>query len=210
MNCPHCSTPNDPSNKFCASCGQPLHGQAASLSAGANELAFSPRSILGIQSVRSLLLLLGLWLLKGILTGLPFVKELYIPEIDMSAPTIITLLVYLIIIFALLRYTAVLSRLWPQAFPAYPRMASIGVAVVYFVVLAAIYSGSKPVLQTITADDQVLMIWRIALVVIALLISFRVSAIVYRSLPAWLVAFQRSILEVPTVPLSHREGDESH
>jgi hypothetical protein len=209
MNCPHCDTPNDPSSKFCAGCGRPLHGQAVSPSIAVNDPAFSSRSMLGIQTIRFLLSLLGLWLLKGILTGLPFVEELCIPEVDMSTPAIISLLIYLVIMFVLVNYATVLSRLWPQAFPGYPNLASVGVAVVYLIVLAVAYNGSKPIFRTITTDTQLLMIWQIVLAVIALLISIWVSAIVYRSLPAWLMAFRRSLLAIPTVPLSRGEGQES-
>jgi len=158
MHCPYCNSPNDPSNRFCASCGKPLHGQASPPSSATNEPAYSPRAILGIQTARLLLSLLGLWLLKAILTGLPFVEELHIPEVDISTPSIISSLIYLVIVIVLVKYASLLSRLWPQAFPGYPQAASVWVAIVYLIVLAMAYNSSKPIFQAVTTDAQLMMI----------------------------------------------------
>jgi hypothetical protein len=209
MNCPHCGTPNDPSSKFCASCGQPLHGQASPPSSATYEPAFSPRAVLGIQTARFLLSLLGLWLLKAILTGLSFVEELQIPEVDVPTPSIIGTLIYLVIIVVLVRYAQLLGKLWTQAFPGYPQVASVGAAVVYLIALTAAYSGSKPIFRALTTDDEVLMIWQIVLVVLALLISIQVSATVYQFLPTWLSTCRRNLLATPLASPSQEEGPDS-
>jgi hypothetical protein len=206
MNCPHCNTPNDPSSRFCVSCGQSLSGQSPSAPFATNELALSPRAVFGIQTGRLLLSLLGLWLLKAILTGLPFVKELSIPKVSISTPSIISSLICLVIIIVSVKYATLLSRLWPQAFPGYPQAVSVWAAIVYLIVLAAAYNGSKPVLQAVKADAQWMMIWQIVLVSIALLISIRASVIAYQLLPAWLIAYRRSTLAMPMVS-PHQEAD---
>lgn len=207
MECPYCGTANDPSSKFCSSCGKPLRGQSPQVSSAADESAYSPRTVVGIQTARLLISLLGLWLLKVVLTGLPFVEELHIPELGVSIPSIISMLIYLVIVIALVSYASFLSRLWPQAFPGYPQAVSVLVAAVYLIVLAVAYNGSKPIIRAITTDPQLMMIWQIVLVAIALFISLRASVIVYRFLPAWLMTARRGILAVPpgSVP---REGGQ--
>lgn len=209
MNCPNCGAPNDPSSKFCASCGHPLQGQGSSSSSDSYEPAYSPRAVLGIQTGQLLLSLLGLWILRTVLTGLSFVQELRIPDVPMTTPSIISALIYLTIIVLLVRYVSLLGRLWPQAFPGYPHAAAVGGGIVYLIALAQAYKGSKPLLAMTSADPELVMIWQIVLVFIALLVAIRVSVIVYRFLPTWLTSARRSLLDIPMPYPSREEREDS-
>ena len=77
------------------------------------------------------------------------------------------------------------------------------------IVLAVAYNGSKPIFQAVTTDDQLMMIWQIVLIGIALLISIRASVMAYRLLPVWLMTYRRSILAIPMVSPHQEGGQES-
>ena len=190
MNCPTCNTPNDPNNQFCISCGQPLGGQtpAGQTPAGSMPLAHSAGELLGVLTIRTVLVLIGLWLVRLILNWLPFVKEMRIPGINISMPVLITCVIYLAVAFVLLGYAQTLRVLWPQSFPNAPEFGTVLAALVYLGVLAAIYFAFKPVILVFATEPDVMTVFQAILFVIAVVLIVQALIILYRSMPRWLAA----------------------
>lgn len=190
MNCPHCNTPNDPSNQFCMSCGKPMKADAT---LAANRPAVSPSEWLGILTIRLVAALFGLWILNKILTQLSFVKELKIPDFDVTPASIISAVLFLVMILLLLGFARLLGVLWPRTFPKAPEAVLIWNAIIYLIVLSVGYTALRPVIQGFFDEPEVLMVFQIVLVVIALLIVIRPSIVIYKALPTWLVHLRDSL-----------------
>lgn len=187
MNCPSCNTFNDPSTQFCMNCGRPLTGEPAQMPPLVSpSLTPRPGEWLGILTLRLLVALLGLWLLKAIVTKLSFVRELVIPEIQLTAAEIISLLVFIVMIVLLLGFARTLGTLWPQAYPRYREASLVFNALIYLVILSFAYKALRPVLIWITNDQEILMILQIILVVLAIMIIVYPCIIVYHALPGWI------------------------
>lgn len=186
MNCPYCNAYNNPESQFCMNCGRQLTHQAAPGIPQAAPALPSPSSWIGILALRLLLTLFGLWLLKDILIKLSFVRDLQIPEVPISAPEIISVLFFIVMIVLLLNFARTLTVLWPQAFPRYREAPLIINAILYLLVLNFAYKALRPVIFWITTDSEVMMILQIILVILAILIIVYPCIILYQALPGWL------------------------
>jgi len=180
MNCPNCNTPNEPNNAFCENCGYAL--TATNQSGG----GISPGQSLGIITVRLVIAILGVWIIRSLLSGLSFIEGLLIPDTSMTGVTIVNALAYIVIIVLLVAYARDLGQLWPRAFPTYPELGSLLVALVYTVILAAIYAGLRPFLIEFLPDREVLLIIQALLAFFVLIIVFRAAFIAYQGLSPWL------------------------
>jgi membrane protease subunit (stomatin/prohibitin family) len=202
MNCPNCNTQNDPDNQFCVNCGQLLGESTATkgqpqiepapIPARPPGIARSVPELLQILTIRMLVILLGLWLLKVVLNWLPFIKELRIPNSPLSVATIINTIVFLIIIVWLISYSRMLWVLWPQALPRYQEAGSFLVMLIYIVILVVFYNAARPLVVTFAPDTEALTVLQVALFIIALLMLIYAIVVVYQRLPFWLPAIRQS------------------
>lgn len=180
MNCPYCHTPNDPANRFCVSCGRDIHAQPI------REGGMFPIGILGIQTARLLLALLGLSILNTIFTSLAFIKELRIPDFVLTTPNIITFLIYTVAVILLVNYVRMLGFLWPQAFPKYQEVMLLVSSVIYLIIFTMAYQGLKPPILAYSTDTIPLTLLQVILLFTSLVMLGRASVIVYNALPSWL------------------------
>jgi len=180
MNCPHCNTPNDPSNRFCVNCGRDIHVQPMARG--------TPSAVgaLGVQTVQLFIALFGLSILNSILTGLAFVEELRIPDFELSTPSVITFLIYFVAVILLVNYVRMLSFLWPQAFPRYPEVMALVGGVIYLILFTLAYQGLKPLILAYATDTIPLTLLQVILLFVSLIMVGRASVIVYNALPVWL------------------------
>ena len=191
MNCPNCNTPNEPANTFCVSCGESLGGKVL---ARKTPLANSVKELLGVLTIRALVVLIVLWLVYIILNWLPFVREMRISGINFSLQIVIASVVYLIVVIVLNRYAKVLRVLWPQSFPQTPEFGSILATLVYLGILAAIYYAFGPLFRVITTDPNVMTIFQAILFVIAILLIIPALTTLSKNLPVWLASVRQYTL----------------
>ena len=204
MNCPNCNTPNEPGNTFCENCGHSLAAPSQS------PPAITGGQYLGIVTVRLVVAVLGVWIIRSLLSGLSFIEGLHIPDTSMTGVSIVNALAYLVIIILLVGYARDLGQLWPQAFPAYPELGSLLVALVYTGILAAIYAGMRPFLVEFLPDREVLLIIQVLLAFFVLIIVARAAFIAYQGLSPWLTRLVSGFkTPAPTTPLAKQVPDES-
>ncbi len=189
MNCPNCNTPNESNNQFCISCGQVLSGQAPVTS---TPLARSAGELLGVLTIRTVLVLIGLWLVRLILNWLPFVKEMRIPGLNIAMPILITSVIYLVVAFVLLGYAQTLRVLWPQSFPNTADLGFVLATLVYLGILAAIYYAFKPVILVLATEPDVFTVFQAILFVIAVILIIPAFIALYRGIPGWIIAVRQS------------------
>jgi len=187
MICPKCQTPNEAEAQFCANCGA-LLAQSAKL-----PKVRSPREWLGILTAQLLLGLLLIYIVKAILVAMPFIKELRIPDFDLTPIAIINILVGLVIVALIIKFILDLRTWWPRAFPGYASLADLCIAILVLILLSAIYSAVKPLFILFTADvPELPMIVQILLLLAALFFASRAVILVYQNLPAWLLNLRKS------------------
>ena len=208
MNCPQCNTPNDPSNRFCVKCGQPLDEvravQPANAANGAyaTPLARSAPELLGILTLQLLLALVGLWLLRLVLNGLPFVRELSIPDLNVPMTVLVNTLVYLVAIGLLVGFTRTLWALWPQAYPDYADAAPVLVSLVYLAVLVCLYYAARPLIARFSTEPLVLTVFQVALLLIAVFLLLTACLTAYRGLRGWLVHLRQGLSAPPSAQVA--------
>jgi len=157
-------------------------------------MARSLPELLQVLTIRMVVILIGLWLLKAILNWLPFIKELRIPDSPLATTTIIDTIVYLIIIGLLISYSRMLWVLWPQVLPRYREAATFLVMLIYIIVLVVLYLAIQPIiLGLVTRPSQVLTVLQIVLFVAALFLLFYALVIVYQRLPFWLPSVRQQV-----------------
>ncbi len=182
MNCPNCSTPNEPQNQFCVNCRYPLTGQAQE----SRPLARSYPELLGVLTARLLILLIGSWLLKLILNWLPFTRQLIIPEINLPVSVLITSMIFLIVFFLLVNYARIVQAVWPKVYPKYQSLVPALSGLVYLLALVALYYALLPILSFISTGEDMTTVFQAVFFVVALILLVNVALIIYRRLPDWL------------------------
>ncbi len=198
MNCPHCGTPNDPASVFCIKCGQALkEGSAPPAAPGtATVQTLSAAGLLGVYSTQAIVGLLVLLFFRSILVQLPFTQDFRLPDVRISTPVIITVVVYLIAIVILLSFARMLGGMWPQAFPRQAFLAPALTSLIYVAVLAAVYTAAKEPLVAFSSGDATLMLAVQGFcLVVAFILLVRSGVIIYQYLPAWLTSLR---FEAPT------------
>lgn len=194
MNCPHCNTPNDPSNQFCISCGGNLYGPAPNQPMGG-----SARDLLGILTGRIILALFGLMIVNRILSGLAFIKEFRIPDFDLSTPELFSMVIFIVAIALLINYAVTLRGLWPQAYPKYGEVAYVFTTLLYVIAISMAYRMIKPIILAFAVDSTPLMLLQLACLLVTVVLVIRVSVFVYQNLPVWLSNFKNSLTPPPPV-----------
>jgi hypothetical protein len=184
MNCPYCNTPNDPGNQFCFSCGKPMHVEGAPPARPAGGMSAGETLIM--LTLHLALSLLGVWLLRAVLVGLGFVRELRIPDFDLPTASIISALAYLFIIVILFNYARNFSVLFPQAVRGFPALGSLVVSLIYVLALSALYKAFLPFIYEFAPEPDMLMFVQVALTVLALFLLGRAFLLAYQGLAPWL------------------------
>jgi RNA polymerase subunit RPABC4/transcription elongation factor Spt4 len=216
MNCPNCDTVNEPTNEFCINCGQPLQeptGEApqtprrvppAPPPLPPQPMARTVSELLQVLTIRMVVILVGLWLLKVILNWLPFIQDLRIPGSPIASSMIIDTIVYLIIVVLLVSYSRMLWVLWPQVLPRYREAATFLVMLIYIIILVVLYFAAEPLIRALVVNPgDILTVLQIILFVIALLLLVYALVIVYQRLPFWLPSVRQQ------VNISAPRGDET-
>lgn len=188
MNCPSCNSPNPPENIFCMQCGQPLHNTSP------NQSQTSANSWLGIQTVRVLISLFGLWVIKAVLTRLSFIRELRIPDFNLPPVTVVEIIIFILAVILLLAFARQLGVLWPRAYPAYAQIAPALNALIYALVLSFLYKILKPLVVGFMEDSEALLVLQLLFTFIALIILLRAAMLVYQKLPAWIDQWRKDFL----------------
>lgn len=191
MNCPKCNTPNSPQNQFCVTCGEPLPASAP-VQESSPALARSPGELLGALTLRLILVVSAIWLIKEILIWLPFTKEIVIPRVAISVPTIITSVAYLAIISILLGYANALRVLWPQTFPLYSDALPILVVIVYLCVIVFLYYAFLPVFTNLIRDPVALLIFQAVLFLVSVGLLIWAAVELYRRFPYWWINIRKA------------------
>ena len=182
MNCPHCNSMNDPSNQFCEKCGKPLHSTENAPGIIDSRVA---KDYLFAHTFRLIISLLGLWIIYVVFGNLGFVKELSIPDVPIEISSIITLITLTIVFFLLIGYSRTLAALWPLAFPRAVDVGTLWNAIIYLVSLGIVYRILKPIIQLFSPDPELLMLFQLLLLIIAMIIVFRAGIILYHAIPFW-------------------------
>jgi hypothetical protein len=210
MNCPKCETPNDPENEFCINCGQPLQESTseaapppirtqppppmAPIAPIPQPMARSVPELLQVLTIRMVVILVGLWLLKVILNWLPFIKELRIPDSPLAVSIIINTIVYLIIIGLLVSYSRMLWVLWPQVLPRYKDAATFLVMLIYIIILIVLYFAAEPLIRALASNPtEIITVLQIILFALALLLLVYALVIIYQRLPFWLPSVREQV-----------------
>ena len=208
MNCPNCNAENEPTNEFCINCGTPLQ-ESVNDTVPPVQRVFPPQTpqppppqpmarsvseLLQVLTIRMVVILVGLWLLKVILNWLPFIEELRIPDLPLAVTTIIDTIVYLIIIGLLVSYSRMLWALWPQVLPRYREAATFLVMLIYIVVLVVLYLAIAPLIRAlVTRPMEILTILQLVLFIAALSLLVYALVIVYQRLPFWLPSVRQQV-----------------
>jgi hypothetical protein len=198
MVCPRCKNENVDTAVFCIHCGYDLHQttKAANLSSGAYFLLMTIRFVIAIFAV---------WVLKEILVNLSFVKDLVIPNFPLTIITMINLVFLTIMIMLIVGFAGLLVRMWPKVFPKFVEAGRAINIILYLIILSVVYDALRPVFASVFGTSTALLILQIVLVAVALILVFLVGIILYRSLPAWLNYLRQSMMvttsyENPTIP----------
>ena len=155
---------------------------------------------------------LGVWIIRSLLSGLSFIESLQIPDTSKTGVSIVNALAFLVIIILLVGYDRDLGQLWLRAFPAYPELGSLLVVLVYTGILAAIYAGLRPFLVEFLPDREVLLIIQMLLAFFVLIIVARAAFIAYQGLSPWLTrlvsGFKNPAPSTPVLQVPNESKDD--
>lgn len=223
MNCPKCNTPNDQANLFCINCGQPLNAGGeistpspiyeSSTPMQADQpsppttisqpfpppqpVARSVGELLQVLTIRLLVILLSLWVLKVFLNWLPFIKELRIPSLPLSTTTIINTIVYIVVIVFLFGYARMLLVLWPQALPRYREAATFLAMLIFIITLIVVYYAIKPWVPVFIHDNKdaitAITIIQVVLFITVMALLIYAIMIIYQRLPYWMPSVRQKV-----------------
>jgi hypothetical protein len=192
MVCPRCNTENDESAEFCIHCGYGLRQPAAE-----KQSAVSPGTYLLMMTVRFLIAIFGLWVLKEVLVSLSFIKEVTIPNFPLTVISIINLVFFLLLILLIIGFAALVARMWPRVFPGYTEAGKVINVILYLIILSVLYQTLRPMAGMFQDGATILLILQITLSVIAFILILWVAVILYRALPGWLNNIRQSMV-IPT------------
>ncbi len=164
-------------------CGHEINPQDKASTA---PLAHSASHLLGIWTLRLILMLFAIVIIKAILLRLPFVEGIRIPDFPITMEGIITSITYIIVLLLLLAYAQSLRVLWAQAYPKYSEAGGILAVLIYVAVLVAAYYALLPILIAIEVGRDIIFWFEVLLLVIALILLAWVGISLYRFLPKWL------------------------
>lgn len=193
MLCPSCNTENPVNTMYCMNCGANLQNTEAGSVTAANPAGHA----IYIATGQTLVAVIMLFLLRSILTGLSFVREIQIPDWRITVPDIISIVMYLLVLLVLLNYARLLGYHWPRAFPRYVGIGMVLTAILYLIALSVTYSMLKPLFFQFFSDPEPILILRVFLALIAIFLVGRAALVVYHSTPIWLDNLRASFVTSP-------------
>lgn len=158
-------------------------------------LASTPAGLLGMLTLRLVIVLLGLWLARLILIWLPFTKGLVVPEVNIPIPTLVTSIIYLLVVAALVGYARTVWVIWPQAFPRMRDATLAVICLIYLGVLVAVFYAVQPLLVAANSDEAILTGFQAILFLIAVFLVSAAGYTTYQRLPAWLAIWRQGMIE---------------
>ena len=153
--------------------------------------------VIGLYTLRTLVTLLGIWILKLIVVSLPFFKELSIPNFPFTILQIVNLLIAILIVAIILNFGFVLNKYWPLEYPKVPEAGVVFSMLIFLIALIAAYDSVKGLLDTLLEGPEAVLILQITFLVISALLLVRAALVVYISLPKWLNSLRDSITTPP-------------
>ncbi len=153
--------------------------------------------VIGLYTLRTLVTLLGIWILKLIVVSLPFFKALSIPNFPFTILQIVNLLIAMLIVAIILNFGFGLSKYWPMEFPKVPEAGTVLAMIIFLIGLTSAYGSVKELLETLVEGSEAVLILQIAFLVISALLLVRAALVVYISLPKWLNSLRDSITTPP-------------
>jgi hypothetical protein len=191
MICPKCKTQNADNNHFCSTCGTKLNpkkvGELPQPNASSNELI--------MHTLRLIIMLIVVFVLKTILVALPFIKDLVIPNFNISTVNLVNIFSSLIIFVFLIVYAISLKDMWPRNLPSVPELGDVVSILVYLISLVIVYDSIKRILESLIIEGDPVTILQIVTLLIAVGLIVWAGLITYKYLPEWMerirVSFSR-------------------
>ena len=153
--------------------------------------------VLGLYTLRTLVTLLGIWILKLIVVSLPFFKELSLPDFPFTVIQIVNILITVVIVLVLVNFGIGLSRYWPLEFPKAPEAGTVLTMIVFLIGLITAYDSLKDILLTLVDGSEAVLILQIVFLVTSVLLLLKAALVVYQSLPKWLNNLRESLSTPP-------------
>jgi phosphoglycerol transferase MdoB-like AlkP superfamily enzyme len=127
-----------------------------------------------------------LLLFRSMLIQQPFTEKFRLPDVPLTTPEIITIVVYGIALVLLIQFAQIVWSLWPRAFPQMAPLAPALAALVYVLVLGAVYTAvERPILVWAQDPNLLLAVQGVALL-IAIGLLVWAGAAIYAFVPAWI------------------------
>jgi len=149
-----------------------------------------------LHTLRLIIMIIVVFVLKAILLALPFIKDLVIPNFTITTVNLINIFTNLIIFVFLIIYGISLKDIWPKSLPSIPELGDVASIFVYLISLVVIYDSIKRVLESLFIESDPVTILQIATLVIAVGLISWAGFITYRYLPEWMdkirISFTRS------------------
>ena len=153
--------------------------------------------VLGLYSLRTLVTLIGIWILKLIVVSLPFFKELRVPDFPLTVVQIVNVFISFVIVTVIVSFGLGLSRYWPLEFPKAPEAGTVFTMLIFLIGLIVAYGSIKDLLESLIYESEPVLILQIIFLVAAVLLLVRAALVVYQSLPKWLVNLRDSLATPP-------------
>lgn len=153
--------------------------------------------VIGLYTLRTLVTLLGIWILKLIVVSLPFFKELSIPDFPFTVVQIVNLFITIVIVVIIGNYGIGLSKYWPLEFPKAPEAGTVLTMIVFLIALITAYDSLKEVLETLVEGSEAVLILQIVFLVTSVMLLIRAALVVHQSLPKWLNNLRKSLSAPP-------------
>jgi len=153
--------------------------------------------VLGLYTLRTIVILIGIWILKLILVSLPFFKELSIPDFPLRIIQIVNIFISFVVIAFLINFALGISKYWPLEFPKAQEAGTVFSMFILLIALIISYGTLKDVLEALIFEPEPVLILQIIFLLIAIVLLLRAALVVYQALPRWLVNFKKSITEPP-------------
>lgn len=185
MICTKCQTENEPNSAFCLNCGKSLK-----MYMNEGETMSTNRYTLFYETIKFIFLLLGLYLIRTILTSLQFVNDINIPDFPITVTEIISAIIGLIILVLVIVYATGFPGLWASAFPATSEVGKIITSFLYIIVLSVLYKGLLPLIAAISDASELYLILQTFFLIIAIILSTGIISTLNQALPKWINGFR--------------------
>ena len=141
---------------------------------------------LGFYTLKTVIFIIGIWILKLIIISLPFIKEMSIPGLFFPASRLINTLFILLIVFFLIKFGVEIRKIWKLDYPKYAKVGIIISMLVFLIALIILYGVTKEYIYQFSTTSEPLLALQIVSLIITVLLLFIPAKIIYQSLPKWL------------------------